>query len=253
MFVACSTLCFGRHSLDDALNCIRQIGFGKVDLAIHAEGPHLRPADVQTDVGKLAQKLRAANLGYSAFHVEFDQPDNDATRDQLRAVCRLGRLLAVPVLTVPAAAVGADPTAEVARLNDWVRITEREGLMLTVETKQGTVTEDVLGAVELCRRVPGLGLTLDPSHYECHPHATANYDPVYPYVRHVRLRDSGRQPNQFQVRIGQGDIEYGKIMSHLSRYRYDRAMTVDVRDIPDCPYPIDVEVRKLKYLLESLV
>ena len=33
----------------------------------------------------------------------------------------------------------------------------------------------------------------------------------------------------------------------------ERCLTVDIRDIPDCPFPMEPEVRKLKYLLESLV
>ena len=107
--------------------------------------------------------------------------------------------------------------------------------------------------MQLCQRVPGLGLTLDPSHYLAGPHGPVNYDPLFPFVRHVRLRDSGPRPDQFQVRVGQGEVEYGRIISHLDRYRYDRALTVDVRDVPDNPFPVEPEVRKLKYLLESLV
>jgi sugar phosphate isomerase/epimerase len=91
-------------------------------------------------------------------------------------------------------------------------------------------------------------LTLDPTHY-----LNTAHDAVFPYVRHVRLRDSGKGPNQYQTRIGQGEIEYGKIINQLERCGYDRTLTVDVRDIPDGPFPIDSEVRKLKFLLESLV
>ena len=60
-------------------------------------------------------------------------------------------------------------------------------------------------------------------------------------------------PDQFQVRVGQGEIEYGRVIANLERCGYDRALTVDIRDVPDSPFPIDPEVRKLKYLLESLV
>jgi sugar phosphate isomerase/epimerase len=101
--------------------------------------------------------------------------------------------------------------------------------------------------------VPGLGLTLDPSHYIAGPHQAKSFDQVYPFVRHVHLRDTGRSPEQFQVRVGQGEVEYGRIISHLSRYHYDRLLTVEICDIPDAPYAMEVEVRKLKYLLDSLV
>ena len=32
-----------------------------------------------------------------------------------------------------------------------------------------------------------------------------------------------------------------------------RLLTVEIQDIPDAPYQMDQEVRKLKYLLESLI
>ena len=67
------------------------------------------------------------------------------------------------------------------------------------------------------------------------------------------LRDTGRGPGQFQVRVGQGEIEYGRIIAQLARHQYDRLLTVEIDEMPDAPYPIDQEVRKLKYLLESLV
>jgi sugar phosphate isomerase/epimerase len=107
--------------------------------------------------------------------------------------------------------------------------------------------------VELCEKVPGLGVALDPSHYLVGPARGRSFDDVYPYVRHVRLRDTGATPNEFQVRVGQGQIDYGRIISVLERFQYDRLLSVDIRDIPDSSYAMDPEVRKLKYLLESLV
>ena len=60
-------------------------------------------------------------------------------------------------------------------------------------------------------------------------------------------------PPQFQVRVGQGEIEYGRIISQLDRFSYDRALTVDVREEWATSFPASPEARKLKYLLESLV
>jgi sugar phosphate isomerase/epimerase len=253
VYVACSTLCFGTLPLDEALRVIREMNFPKADLALHEPGPHLRPSEVAADVTRAAQKLKTANLPFAAFHLDLAESDGPQARARLKAVCRLARVLAVPLLTVPAAPLGGDLDADASRLAEWTKIAAAEGVILTVETRSDTLTADPLGAVELCRRVPGLGLTLDPSHYTAGPHGPANYDPLFPYVRHVRLRDSGRAAEQFQVRVGQGEIEYGRVVTQLGRFRYDRALTVDVRDIPDGPFPVEPEVRKLKYLLESLV
>jgi len=253
VYVACSTLCFTKLSLEDALRSIREMHFAKADLAIHANGPHLTPSDLLADSPRIAQRLRAANLPLAAIHLDIGSCDTEDARAQLRAAARLARVSATPLVTVSAAAVGSDFDAEVIRLKEWVRIVEADGIILAVETHAATVTGDPLGAIELCRRVPGLGITLDPSHYHVGPHGIRDYDAVYPHVRHVRLRDSGSRSDQFQVRVGQGEIEYGRIISQLERCRYDRALTVDIRDIPDGEFPVEPEVRKLKYLLESLV
>ncbi len=253
MYVACSTLCFGTQPLDDALRTIREMRFAKADLAVHAAGPHLTPAEVAADPGRVAQRLKAANLPLAAVHLDTGPAAPAAAREQLRSVARLARVLATPLMTVPAAAAGADLGAEADRLREWVAVAAAEGVILTVETRGGTVTADPLGAAELCRRVAGLFLTLDPSHYHAGLHGPADYDALFPLVRHLRLRDTGDAPGEFQVRVGRGGVEYGRIISQLERCRYDRALTVDVRDVPADPFPAEPEVRKLKFLLESLV
>ena len=253
MYVACSTLSFCKLSLEDALRTIREMRFAKADLAIHAVGPHLTPAAVAADPGQAAKVLKAANLPLAAIHLDVGDATPEEARTQLRAVSRLARVCATPLLTVPAAPAGSDFDAETQRLKDWVKITASEGVILTVETHSATVTADPLGAAELCRRVPGLFLTLDPSHYHAGPHGNVNHDMLFPLVRHIRLRDTGTTPDQFQMRIGQGQLEFGRVVSQLEQCRYDRGLTVDIRDVADSPFPIEPEVRKLKYLLESLV
>ncbi|MBL8867920.1 MAG: sugar phosphate isomerase/epimerase [Planctomycetia bacterium] len=253
MYVACSTLCFAQHPLDEALKTIREMNFTKADLAIHEDGPHLKPSDLTGDLTKIVQKLKATNVAFAAIHARFAALDGPEIRKQFRGVCRLARLLTVPVVSVLAAPKDGDVDADVARLQDWVEIAQTEGVILTVETNSTTLTAEPAGAIELCKRVPGLGLTLDPSYYIAGERGPVDFDKLYPYVRHVRLRDSASKPDAFQVRVGLGELEYGKLVTHLDRCRYDRALTVDVRAVPNDEYPVEPEVRKLKYLLESLV
>ena len=98
-----------------------------------------------------------------------------------------------------------------------------------------------------------MGLAFDPSHYIVGPHHSQDVDDLYPFVQHVRLRDTSGRLNQFQVRIGQGEVEYGRIISQLERFDYERTLSVDLRDEPESSFPMQPEVRKLKYLLESLL
>jgi sugar phosphate isomerase/epimerase len=254
VYVACSTLCFARYPLERALRIIGELEFSKLDVAIHEKGPHLRPSEVAADVGLAAQRIRIGpSLTPAAFSVRIEASDAGDYQRQLRAICRLARMSTVSVLTVPAGLGTAGMDAEVKRLTPLVQLAQAEGIVLTVATHIGTITEMPEAAVELCERVPGLGLTLDPSHYIAGPNQGQSYDAVYPYVRHVHLRDTGRGADQFQVRVGQGEVEYGRVISQLSRQQYERLLTVAILDVPDSPFVMDAEVRKLKYLLESLI
>jgi sugar phosphate isomerase/epimerase len=254
VYVACSTLCFARAPLDGALRMIDELEFSKVDVAIHEHGTHLRPSEVAADIALAAQRIRIGpSLSPAAFSIEIDASGPAEYVRQLKAISRLARLSAVSILTIPAAPTGAGLDAEVKRLRGLVGMVEAEGLVLTVLTGTGTLTETPAAAVELCQRVPGLGLTLDPSHYVNGPHQGGSFDEVFPFVRHVHLRDTGRAPGKFQVRVGQGEIEYGRIISHLQRRHYDRLLTVSIHEVADAPFAMATEVRKLKFLLESLV
>jgi sugar phosphate isomerase/epimerase len=240
--------------LERALRIIGELEFSKMDVAIHEQGPHLRPSEVAADVSLAAQRLRIGpSLSPAAFSVEIEAASADEYHRQLKAVCRLAKLSTVSVIAMAAAPAGSGLDAEVKRLTTLLHIAQAEGVVLTVVTRTGTLTEDPDIAVDLCRRVPGLGLTLDPSHYISGPHQGKSFDQVYPYVRHVHLRDTGRSVGQFQVRVGQGEVEYGRIAGQLSRFNYNRLLTVDIHDIADAPFAMEPEVRKLKYLLESLI
>jgi sugar phosphate isomerase/epimerase len=189
----------------------------------------------------------------SAFDVEIEAPDEAEWHKQFSAVCRLARISAVPLVTIRPAPIDVPLDVEAKRLTKLLHLADAEGILVSAATLIGTHTQTPESALALCDRAPGLGLTLDPSHYTAGPHQGKNYDQVFPHVRHVHLRDTGRGPNQFQVRVGQGEVEYGRIISQLSRFRYERSLTIDVRDQPDLPFAMEPEVRKLKYLLESLV
>lgn len=254
MHVACSTLCFGRRSLEDTLAVIAELQFNKFDVAIHEGGRQLRPSEVAADVAHAAARLRYnPGLTPCAFSVEIEAETEEERTRQFKAICRLARLSTVPLISIAAARTGSDRDAEVKRLTRLNGMAESDGVLLALDTRTGTLTEDPAAAVWLCEQVPGLGLTLDPSHYLTGPLHGESYDDVFPYVRHVHLRDTGRGANQFQVRVGQGEIEYGRVVTQLDRQDYERALTVDIRDIPDAAFAMEPEVRKLKYLLESLV
>ena len=81
------------------------------------------------------------------------------------------------------------------------------------------------------------------------PDAGKDSDKVLAYVGHVYLRDTS--PTEFQVKVGQGEVDYGKIISQLSALDYRRALCVDVVETPGIEH--SAEMRKMRLLLESLL
>jgi sugar phosphate isomerase/epimerase len=256
MFVACSTLCFSKEPLESALRHMADLEFHRVDLMFAESGGQIRPSEVADNAEAAHQRLRQGpSLSPSAIGLDFGDLDplGPVYRKRFEAACRMAKALMVAVLTIPCAPLGSSFDDEVKRLADLSSHALRQGLVLAVETHSATLTADPSAAVMLCRAVTGLGLTLDPSHYIHGPHGSANFDEVYPYVQNVHLRDTGKKPGDFQVRVGQGEIEYGRIVSSLERAGYDRGLTVAILDSLDNPFEVEVEVRKLKLLLESLL
>ncbi len=254
MFVACSTRCFTRKPLESALRQIVEMEFNKIDLAILEQGPHLRPSEVAENPEAALRRLRQGpSLTPSALEIEFGAIDEKTLRKRFEGICRFSKLLTVAVLSIPAAPLGTPFEAEIRRLSTLAEIANREGLVLTLTTHSETLTAKPSDAIALCHAVPGLGLTLDPSHYLIGPQAGASFDEIFPLVQNIRFRDTGKNPGEFQVRIGQGKIDYARIVSLLRRQGYNRSLAVAIHDEEELPFDVDVEVRKLKLLLESLI
>jgi sugar phosphate isomerase/epimerase len=256
MFVACSTVCFAREPLERALRQIAELEFDKFELALVENGQHLKPSEVGDDPEGALQRLRRGpSLTASALYADFGPVDwfDPVARKRFDGLCRFAKALSVAVITIHASPSDTPVADEVKRLSPLVSGAMREGLVLALLTHAGTLTADAAMSAELCRSLPGLGLTLDPSHFLQVSGASADYDHLFPFVQNTHLRDSGAAPGTFQVRVGQGQIEYARIVTQLQRHGYNRALTVAIIDRPDNPFDREVEIRKLKLLLETLI
>jgi sugar phosphate isomerase/epimerase len=250
VYVAASTDCFPNLSLSQALERLVDLEYTRVEIAISEGGSHLRPSEVLRD-------LEAAILACRETHrltpvaYTFDGPEGPDYYDQFIACCKLAKATKVVSITVRAGELGTPFNAEVERLRELVRIGTLAGVLVSIKTEIGRMSQDPSTAIVLCDNVKGLGLTLDPSHYVAGPHADGPYEQVMKYVYHVQLRDTTK--SQLQVRIGQGLIEYGKLVTQLAKVNYQRALCVQIVDLPDSGVDHMAEMRKMRLLLESLL
>lgn len=256
MFVACNTLCFAREPLETALRQIAELEFDKYELALVEQGDHIRPSEAgDNPEAALLRLRRGPSLVPSSLYIDFGPVDwsDPLAHRRFDGLCRLAKTLNVAVLTIHSAPADTPVADEIKRLTPLVTRAMSQGLVLALLTHSETLTGDPKVAVELCQAIPGLGLTLDPSHFLQGPSPAPDFDVVFPHVQNVHLRDTGQAPGEFQVRVGQGQIEYARIVAMLQRHGYNRSLTVSIIDRPDNPFDREVEVRKLKLLLETLI
>ncbi len=253
MDIACSTLVFADQPLDVALRRIAELDFHRADLAIHPGSPQATPEEAAADAAAIVARVRRGpSVGIAALSAEFAATGDEFFR-QLDGVAHLAKQLACAIVTIPAAAAESPLEAEAERLARAVRACLVHGAVLCVPTCLGTLTETPAGAKRLCEMVPGLGLALDPTAFLPLGPERGAADTLFSAVRHVQLRDSGRLPEQWQVAIGRGEIDYSRVIQGLERVRYRGVLAValDSRKTPELDVP--VEARKLGRVLESLL
>jgi sugar phosphate isomerase/epimerase len=250
LFVCASVESFPGLPREEIFPILVDLEFSAVELPIHEEGQSwLRPSEVLANLEGAFNKCRETKrLTVAALSVN-QTVDCENYYEQFAACCKLAKALKVVPLVVPAAELGTPFNAEIERLRELVRVAAFEGCQVALKTQIGCMTEDPATATVLCDNVKGLGLALDPSHYITGPWQGRDITKVMPYVYHVRLRDSTK--TELNVRIGQGEIDYGKLLSQLAHVNYDRALAIDMPPLDEQDHR--AELRKLRLLLESLL
>ena len=246
MFVCVSTECFPALPLAQAMERLAELEFTAVELDVHETGGHLQPARVAADQEAAIaacsdlQRLRPVAVSFAA-------PENAELYERFQACCRLAKSLGVVTMVVESSELGTPFNGEIERLRKMVAIAAGLGVVVGVKTEAGRMTQDAETTASLCRNVPGLGVTLDPSHFIYGHKKPASWESILKYVCHVHLRDT--KADVFQVRIGQGSVEYGKLVAQLERVGYTRGLCAHLPPLDG----IDqlAELRKMRLLLEA--
>ncbi len=249
MFVAASSDCFPELDLESAVSRLSDLEYTRFEIAVHERGRQLKPSELVGDLDAGIEKCRAGHrLTPVAIDVGIDAT-GDAYYEQFAAVCRLAKALKVVTVCVPASELGTPFNAEVERLRELVAIGVNDGVVVALKTQIGCVSQDPSTAKVFCDNVKGLGIALDPSCYHYGSQAGVDFDSLIPYTRHVILRDTNEQT--FQARVGQGNIEYGRLITQLGQAKYNRALSVHIQPAEEVEH--HAELRKIRLLLDSLL
>ncbi|CAD77427.1 MULTISPECIES: sugar phosphate isomerase/epimerase family protein [Rhodopirellula] len=259
MFVAASTRCWPDLELQASIELLQDLDFTAIEIAIHESSTHCRPSDVLSDEDRGIQLLRHTHrLEISGYSVELGSTGEQHYTD-FEGICRIAKATKVVNIAVPSSEKGTPFNEEVEHLRRLVAIAEGEGVRVNVRSMLGCLSEDPDTLLVLCNNVDGLGVTLDPSVplVAAHENPTAGktmaggkgFDQILKFVHNVHLRDTRK--DAFQVSVGQGEVDYGKLVTQLEREKYTRALTVDMTPMDE--YDHRVELRKLRRLLETLI
>lgn len=254
MLVSCTTLCMGRHSLTSVFEIFLEMDFSRYELAVFEGSLHIRPSEIVEDPAKVAARMKAAHgLTCGALFYREKPSDSKIEKTNIKAMARLARISQVPFVTVMGNSKSFDRDREVERLRGLVSLGTAEGVQISLATHVDTWADTPVNAMELCSDVPGLVLTLDPSHLYEFDLTSKETEKMLSKVVHTHLRDSAKGAHPVQVRVGRGIIEHAKLIHILEKQGYNRLLSIDLHEVPDSGFPVLPEVRKMKYLLESSI
>jgi sugar phosphate isomerase/epimerase len=247
VFVAASTECFADLPLVEALDRLVDLEYTSVEIGLLESGRQLRPSEVHANLDRAIKLCRDTHrLTPVAFTV--DMPEGPEYYQQFAACCKLAKACKVVTIAVAASELGTPFNAEIERLRELVNIASVDGILVGIQTETGRLTENPDTTLSFCNNVKGLGITLDPSHFIFGPQRSG-YDSLLTHVVHTHLRDTKKE--KLQVRVGQGEVEYGKLIGQLAMVGYQRALSVHMQPLEDADH--SGEMRKMRLLLESLL
>ncbi len=223
---SCSSLCQAKQPLDKTLKTIADMGFRHVDLSCLPWAPHVSVPELVKDFDREATRVESALAAnhLKVSNLTFDPVEArpfDEYKEQFRAVVKLAARLDARLINLMAPSAKADRGDQVAKLRICQEIASRDGVLLTVETHCNQITELPKDAEWLCRQVPGLGLTLDPSHYYAGPHQGKDFDDLCPLTQGTGFRAGGMSWKEIQLPWGQGPIDFAEIVRKLEASGYD--------------------------------
>ena len=237
---------FGPRSLREALQILKDMGFDIADLGVCLGNTQVHPVraaeNPERTAAEVIEVLREMNMRpEECFVLDFGEPINhpeDSVRKRTRllfrgmvkfaslAGCR--SVMLIPGIVYPSAGREGSFELSATTLRELVKMTDDAGLRLNVEPCQPSVAEDPQDAMRLCEEVPGLGLTLDYSHFIDPGYEQSSVEPLHRFTRHVHVRQAA--PGKRVETVGKGTIDFNRITSLLREQNFEGVVAVEYVD-----------------------
>ncbi|RSN11428.1 hypothetical protein DMB42_12590 [Nonomuraea sp. WAC 01424] len=241
MKLACSDYTFPLLDHETACALIASLGFAGINIGVWGSTTQLRADEVaaapSTHGRQVAERLARHGLlpadvflmadpDFSVLAVNHPDPEERArSRERFQrwiefadAVGASG-LTILPGLDFDGVAHEDSLSRAAEDLAVRVQAAREAGLEVSAEPHAGSIVaapDDTRRLAELC---PGLGLTLDHSHFVMQGYAVPELDPVFGRVRNLHAR--GARPGRLQVGMKENEIDYEHVVGGLRDAGFD--------------------------------
>ncbi len=237
------TFAFGPRPLEDACRLLRELGFKIVDLGVCLGNTQINPFDASDNPEVVARTVNHCldDLGLErgeCFVLDFGQPINhldekvrEETRRRFRPLARFARLAGCPsIMLLPGIvhkSIGKQQSYDLAvnELRLLNQVANDEGILLNIEPCEPSVVQHPVDAFRICEDVPGLGLTLDYSHFVDPGYTQSEVEPLHRFARHLHARQA--VPGKRVEAVDKGTIDFARIVSLLKRDNYQGLVAVE--------------------------
>lgn len=224
---ACSSLAQRMQPFEVAAEKIAGLGYRSVDVSCMNWAAHVDVqallVDFERESDRVAGILTDHRLGVS--NLTFDAVDSweagfDAWLEGFARVVALAERLETTLVNLMAPAASFAWEEAVTRLARAVEAGEARGVRVSVETHVDQLTERPAEAIRLCREVPGLGLTLDPSHFFAGENQGQPFDEAYALAYGTGIRAGGTTKDELQKPWGTGPTDFREVVTKLEAAGY---------------------------------
>jgi len=263
---------FGRKPLRDSLLLLKSMGFDVVDIGASPGNAQIDQMAAATEPLKLAAEVRELiqQVGLrpeECFVLDFGPPINhpdenvwQRTRELFKGVARFAALIEcrsimlIPGIVHPEIGRARSFDRAVEKLKELTQISQHMGLQLNIEACEPSIAEDPRDAKQLCEQVPGLGLTLDYSHFIDPGHTQTSVEPLHQFAKHFHFRQAA--PRKRVETVDKGTIDFGRVLSLLQQQSYTGTLAVEYVDCEEtekCGVDVLPETVKLRAQLLELL
>ena len=244
--LACADFTFPLLSHEASLSLISMLGFDGVDIGLFEGRSHLWPSvEFERDTGarELGAKLAERNLGIADLFLQLD-PDfhlcainhpepktRKAARDQFRSALDYAAILGCRHLTILPGVVfdSESPSTSLGRAYDelaWrLDLAAEYQIVFAVEAHVGSIVPRPKSALSLLKKIPGLTLTLDYTHFTKLGIPDTEVESLLPYASHFHAR--GARKGRLQASFTDNTIDYARVVDRLRELDYSGYLGIE--------------------------